>query len=131
MPECMRVFHFASENDVSVANAKHLGTHWNNDLLIVVILITNFKDCDCFFFAHYSGFLLLCLFSNVPKGEFYMQLDLFEHAKLNESEMMMQIFELKESQAKLRRGIFQRVDELKKTVIDLQMKLDEMGKKAG
>ena len=60
-----------------------------------------------------------------------MQLDLFEHTKLDEKEMMMQLFELKESQTKLRRGIFQRVDELKKTVIDLQMKLDEMSKKAG
>lgn len=60
-----------------------------------------------------------------------MQLDLFEHTKLEASEMMMQLFELKESQAKLRRGIFQKYDDLKKVVIDLQMKLDEMTKKAG
>lgn len=60
-----------------------------------------------------------------------MQLDLFEHAKLSESELMIQLVELKESQAKLRRGIFQKYDDLKKVVIDLQMKLDDMTKKAG
>lgn len=60
-----------------------------------------------------------------------MQLDMFEHAELNKSEVLIEIVALKESQAKLRRGIFQRVEELKKTVVDLQMKMDEMSKKAG
>jgi FtsZ-binding cell division protein ZapB len=58
-----------------------------------------------------------------------MQLDLFENKSLSEIEMQMEIFELKESQNKLRRGFFKRYDELKNTVVDLQMKIDEISKK--
>jgi hypothetical protein len=58
-----------------------------------------------------------------------MQLDLFENQSFNQTELLIQLCELKTSQEKLRRGIFHRYEELKKTVIDLQMKLDEMQKK--
>lgn len=58
-----------------------------------------------------------------------MQLDLFDNRSVGESEILLQVYELKNSQDKLRRGIFQRYDELKKTVVDLQMKLAEIEKK--
>lgn len=58
-----------------------------------------------------------------------MQLDLFENADLRESELMMQLCELKHSQDKLRRGLFQRYADLKDTVTKLQTQIEDMNKK--
>lgn len=55
-----------------------------------------------------------------------MQLDLFENRPVTEIEMQVQLVSLKHSQEKLRRGMFQRYDDLRKTVVDLQMQLDEL-----
>lgn len=61
-----------------------------------------------------------------------MQMDLFEYADkqkfamLSSEEANAKLWELVHAHEKLRKGIFQRYQDLRKVVLDLQIKLDEM-----
>lgn len=55
-----------------------------------------------------------------------MQLDLFEHTNIAPDQMMVRFLELKNSQDSLRRGLFQRYQDLRNIVADLEAKIEEL-----
>lgn len=55
-----------------------------------------------------------------------MQLDLFQNTNMAPDQLFMYYLELKQSHENLRRGLFQRLQELKNTVTDLHLKIEEM-----
>lgn len=55
-----------------------------------------------------------------------MQLDLFEHSQIAPDQLLVKFLELKNSQDLVRRAIFQRFQDLKNLVTDLQVQIEEM-----
>ena len=58
--------------------------------------------------------------------EKFMQLDLFEHTQIAPDQLFIQFLELKTSHDKLRKGIFQRYQDLRNVVSLLEAKLEEL-----
>lgn len=57
-----------------------------------------------------------------------MQMDLFEDCALTPDQVLSQLIELRNSYHALRRGLFQRHQDLRNLVTDLQMKVEELSK---